>query len=54
MCSVTTVGEYIEKKKWLDEIVNISQILLHGQIWDAREVSHVSAFRHFGHSMSHC
>ena len=51
MCSIATVGEYNEKKKWLDEIANIfPDIKLWINWWDARKYHMFPAFRHFGYS----
>ena len=49
MCSITTVGKYNEKKKWLEEIGNIfPQISSWINWWDTRKY-HISSFRHFGY-----
>ena len=51
MCSIETIAEYNEKKKWLDEIANIfphiSQWLTW---WDARKYHMFPPFRYFGNS----
>ena len=52
MCSVATVAEYNEKKKWLDELANIfSNITWWRTWWDARKYHMFPAFRHFGYSI---
>ena len=51
MCSIATVGEYSEKKKWLDEIANIFPDITSWIDWcDARKYHMFPAFRHFGYS----
>ena len=51
MCSVATVGEYNNKRKWLDEIANIfPDITSWINWWDARKYHIFPAFRHFGYS----
>ena len=50
MCSVTTVGEYNEKNKWLDEIANIfPDITSWINWWDAKKYHMFPAFRHFNY-----
>ena len=50
MCSPATVGEYIDRKKWLEEIANIfPQISSWINWWDARNIT-FPAFRSFGYS----
>ena len=51
MCSVATIGEYNEKKKWLDEIANIfPDITSWINWWDARNYHMFPAFRYFSYS----
>ena len=51
MCSIATIAEYKEKKKWLDEIANIfPNITACITWWDARKYHMFPAFRHFGYS----
>ena len=51
MCSVATIGEYNEKKKWLDEIASIlPHITSCINWWDARKYHMFPAFRCFGYS----
>ena len=51
LCSVATVAEYNEKKKWLDEIANIClEILQWITWWDARKYYVFPSFRYFGYS----
>ena len=51
MCSVATVAEYNEKKKWLDEIANIFPNITQWLTWrDARKYHMFPALRCFGYS----
>ena len=51
MCSVTTVAEYNDRKKWLEEIAYIfPQITLWINWWDARKYHIFPAFRWLGYS----
>ena len=51
MCSITTVAEYNDRKKWLEEIANIfPQITSWINWWDARKYHTVPAFRRLGYS----
>ena len=51
MCSVTTVAEYNDRKKQLEEIANIfPQITSWINWWDARKYHIFPAFRHLGYS----
>ena len=51
MCSVTTVAEYYDRKKWLEEIANIfPQITSWINWWDARKYHIFPAFRQLGYS----
>ena len=50
MCSIATVGKYIEEKKWLEKIANIfPQISSWINWWDARKYHMFPAFRHLGY-----
>ena len=50
MCSIATVDEYNEKKKWLEEVANIfPQISSWIHWWDARKYHMFPAFRCFGY-----
>ena len=51
MCSVTTVTEYNDRKKWLQEIANIfPQISSWINWWDVRKYHIFPAFRQLGYS----
>ena len=51
MCSITTVAEYNDRKKWLEEIANIfPQITSWINWWDARKYHIFPAFRWLGYS----
>ena len=51
MCSITTVAEYSNRKKWLEEIANIfPQITSWINWWDARKYHIFPVFRHLGYS----
>ena len=51
MCTVTTVAEYNDRKKWLEEIANIfPQISSWINWWDARKYHVFPAFRWLGYS----
>ena len=51
MCSITTVAEYNDRKKWLKEIANIfPQITSWINWWDARKYHIFPAFRCLGYS----
>ena len=51
MCSAATVGEYNNKKKWLEEIANILlEISSWINWWDARKYHIFPVFRHLGYS----
>ena len=50
MCSIVTVAEYKEKKKWFDEIANIfPDIYWWLTRWDARKHHKFPGFRCFGY-----
>ena len=50
MCSITTVAEYNDRKKWLEEIANIfPQITSWINWWDARKYHIFPAFRQLGY-----
>ena len=50
MCSIATMAEYNEKKKWLDEIANIfPDISWWLTSWDAMKYHMFTAFRCFGY-----
>ena len=50
MCSISTIGEYNEKKKHLNEIANIfPDITSWINWWDARKYHMFPAFRNFGY-----
>ena len=51
MCSITTVAEYNDRKKWLEEIADIfPQITSWINWWDARKYHIFPAFRWLGYS----
>ena len=51
MYSIATVGEYNDKKKWLEETANIfPEISSWINWWDARKYHMFPTFRHLGYS----
>ena len=47
MCTITTVAQYNEQKKWLDEMANLFSDIAR---WDSRKYHILLALRRFGYS----